>query len=293
MFKTILKEKIDQFNQEGIIQTNLEEVVLVKLSKPVPKTSTILPPGICLVSQGEKDLYLGSKKFTYNEETFLLGSVRVPIYAELKTASKKKPYYAMAIFLNNVIISELLLEFDQFKTPYNYVKADGLITTEKATEDILEPVSRLVKTIGNPKDEKILAPLYIKEIYYRILESKAGPFLINAAIQHTKAHQIAPIIHFLEHRLNEEVSIEDLVKQSGMSASSLYECFKEATTLSPMQYLKRLRLNNAHQLLLSGFNVSEAATNSGYNSTTQFAREFKRLFGYSPRDTVTMKSGNP
>ncbi|WP_419813381.1 AraC family transcriptional regulator [Bacterioplanoides sp.] len=284
MIKELLEKKI---TQEGINTTGMDEVILVKLSEPVARTNTMLPPGLCLVGQGEKHIYAGEESYVYNKDKFLLGTIKLPVYAELKYASKEKPYLGMVILLNPNIISELLIEFDQLEK-HKENKPDGLITNIEASKELYDLIARLISIIGNPQDEKILGPQYLREIYYYLLKSTAGPYMRNCVAQHSKAHQLAPIIHFLENNILEDISIEDLVSRFQISPSSLHEGFKKATTLPPMQYLKRLRLNNSHQLLMYGASVKSAAAESGYRSVAQFSREFKRLFGVSPRDVKSV-----
>ena len=279
MIKKLIQEKIERI---GPGPTPLKEVVLTKITEPMSKIDEVLTPAICLIAQGEKIVYLGNKKYRYDENKFLLGTVNVPIHVEVKKASIKSPYYGLGIYLNPVIISELLLELDQYHTDNCFIKAEGLITTSKLTDDILNPIIKLLKIIDDPVDVKILGKQFLREIYYQILKSDAGPYLKNCAFQHSCSHQIVPIIHYMENHLHENISIDDLTKRAGISPSSLLENFKKATSLPPMQYLKKLRLNHANELLLNGSNVSEAAINSGYNSTTQFSREFKRQYGISP-----------
>lgn len=279
MLKALLENKLQEI---GPITTPLQELVLTKMVEPIAKISGVLPPSICLIAQGEKEIYLGDTKYTYNQDQFLLGSVNIPITAELKTASPANPYYGVGIHINPVIISELLIEFDQSGESRDVQRPEGFITTSPLTDEILDPIMRLIKMIDHPLDVKILGKQLLREIYYQVLKTDAGVYLKNCAVQHAKSHQIAPIIHYMQKNLKEEISIEDLTKQGSMSSSSLHESFKKATNLPPMQYLKRLRLNHANEMLLTGSNVNEAAFSSGYNSPTQFSREFKRQYGISP-----------
>lgn len=280
MIKNLIEDILDA---DGQYETTLDEVIVAKITEPIARTSAILPPGLCLVGQGEKHIYVGDKTYVYDANTFLLGTINLPIYSELKEASPEKPYYGMAILLNPSIVSDLLIEYEEFDVKAG-APLDGVITMVEATEALVSPIKRLLGIIGNPVDEKILGPNLLREIYYTLLKSENGAFLRNSAFKHGKAHQLAPIVHYLEKHILDDLSIDDLVSRFGMSASALHEHFKRVTSLPPMQYLKRLRLNNAHQLLLVGSAVSEAAINSGYNSVTQFSREFKRQFGMSPSE---------
>jgi len=237
MIKDLLEQKI---TKEGVNQTSIEEVILVKLTAPVAKTSAVLPPGLCLVGQGEKYIYVGEQQYVYNKDRCLLGSVKLPIYAELKKATLSTPYLGMAILLNASVISQLLIEYDQFDKEID-TRVDGLITTIDASEELYELVAQLLGILGNPMDEKILGAQYLREIYYFLLKSAAGTYMRNCALQHARAHKLAPVLHYLENNLLEDITIEDLVNRFGMSESSLHDNFKKTTTLPPMQYVKRLK----------------------------------------------------
>ncbi len=287
----MIKELIEKNAvNEGLNTTGIGGVELYKMSVPYSKCATVMKPTICIIGQGSKSAYLGDKVYKYDENTLLIGSLRMPIESELHDASPQKPYLGLIIYLDPVLVSELLIDYEGFSEQIDVSRTEELIVDVKLTSEIRESVIRLLKVVGIPADEKILGKSLVREVYYSVLKSPIGHMLRNSAIQHSKAHQVAPVIRYLEKHLAEDVQVDDLAKQAGMSASTLHETFKKATSLPPMQFLKRLRLHNAHTLLLSGNNASEAASNSGYNSPAQFSREFKRLYGISPSAIKTQSA---
>lgn len=145
-------------------------------------------------------------------------------------------------------------------------------------------LERLLDIANNEIDIKVLSKSFLREVYYEILKSPYGYILRNSAQHHLKAHQMIPTIKYLERNFKNDISIDEIAKFASMSISSLHDNFKKATSLSPIQFIKQLRLHNAHSLLLTGYNASNAAFESGYNNSAQFSREFKRLFGYSPKE---------
>lgn len=277
--KELLAEKAPN---EGVTQTGIADLQLVRISEPLRHAFGVLPPSLCLAATGTKSVYFGDKEYRYGNDKFLLGSANVPVRGELAAVSKKKPYLGLAISISVNVIAELLLEYSPFEQ--SATPAEELIAVGQLAPSIAEPLVRLLRIVGDEQDEKILGRQIIREIMYQVLKSPSGPVLRNCAAHHASAHRIAPIIQSLQARLQDDISIEELAKRAAMSPSRLHEFFKKTTGLSPLQYVKRLRLNHAHELLLTGASVSDAAMGSGYNSATQFSREFKRLFLVSPSE---------
>jgi AraC-like DNA-binding protein len=281
----MLREKIKQLaTNEGLNDIGIEGIDLYKMSKPYTRMSSVLIPAICVIAQGSKNIYLGDDTFTYNEDSYLLGTVKVPIESELNDASPDKPYLGMIIHIDSAILNELLINFDDLKEWQTAKKTDEIISTSPLTNRVESAMERLLDIANNPMDIKVLGKSLIREIYYEILKTPEGHILRNSVGHHTKAHHMVPTIKYLEKNFKNDISVEEIAKFASMSISSLHENFKKATSLSPIQFIKQLRLHNAHNLLLEGYNASNAAFESGYTNSAQFSREFKRFFGVSPRD---------
>lgn len=267
--------------REGKTSTPLDGLELYKLSQPFARLNTVYPSSICFIVQGQKSLYLGEERIDYQEGEMLLSSVPMPVQSELREASSESPYFGVILHIDARCISELLLELNH---DLAWIEKDRIKLMEKASVNasIELALLKLLQTLEDPRDRKILEEAHLRELYYRILCSPIGYLLRNSAIQHSKAHQIATVIQYIEEHFHESISIRELSQRAGMSESRLYSVFKETTALSPLQFIKKLRLHNAYNLLRLGENASDSAYASGYSSATQFSREFKREYGVSP-----------
>jgi len=281
----MLKEKINRLAQhEGINDIGIDGVELFKIATPYKKINSVLPASICMLVNGSKNLYLGEKKYVYDANNYLIGSVKVPVEAELVESSPKNPALGVVIHLDSIIISELLENFDDLKEWQIEKRTENIITTSPMNKALENSVERLLDTADNPMDIEVLSKSIIREIFYEILKSPQGHILRNSVQHHTKVHEMVPTIKYLEQNFKNDIKIEEIAKFASISIPSLHKNFKKATSLSPIQFIKQLRLHNAHTLLLSGYNASNAAFESGYSNAAQFSREFKRLFGISPRE---------
>lgn len=281
----MLKTKIEELaKNEGFNDIGIDGVEIFKISTPFSKINTVLPASICVLVQGDKNLYLGEQKYTYNENFYLIGSIKMPVKSELLDTSPKKPCLGIMIHLDSNIINELINNFDELKEWQIEEKTKQIISISPINKAIEEPIKRLLDIANNKMDIKVLSKSIIRELFYEILKSPQGHILRNSVRHHTKVHEIVPTIKYLEHNFKNDITIDEIAKFASMSIPALHKNFKKATSLSPIQFIKRLRLHNAHSLLLSGLNASKAAFESGYTNSAQFSREFKRLFGYSPRD---------
>jgi AraC-like DNA-binding protein len=281
----VLKDKINKFaKNEGLTNVGIEGVELFKISTPYSRINSILPASICILVNGSKNLYLGEEKYVYDENNYLIGTVKVPVEAELIDSSPENPCLGVIIYLDSHIVSELLENFDNLKEWQIDKRTEKIITIAPMNKTIENSLERLLDTVNNPMDIKVLSKSFIREIFYEVLKSPQGHILRNTIQHHTKVHEMVPTIKYLEQNFKNDINIDEIAKFASMSVPSLHKNFKRATSLSPIQFIKQLRLHNAHSLLLSGYNASNAAFESGYTNSAQFSREFKRLFGMSPRE---------
>ena len=236
----------------------------------------------CFIVQGAKSVYVGQERTDYGEGQFLISSVTMPAESELREASVESPYLGIIIKVNPNIISQLLLEVGEEIAWSEKESSLGLLKQGNTTEKIESSLMNLLDVMKYPMDYKVLGYQQQREVYYRMLVSPIGYLLRNSAIQNAKAHKIAPLIQFIENNYRQSITIQDLVTRSGMSTTSLHALFKQTTSLSPIQFIKKLRLHHAHTLLQQGYNASESAYGCGYASAAQFSREFKREYGMTP-----------
>ena len=281
----MLKDRIKELGiNEGINKTGIQGIEIFKISTAFSKINTILPASICIISQGSKNLYLGEEKYTYNENSYLIGTIKMPVKSELINSSPENPCLGIIINLDVNIFTELLKIFDELKDWQYEKKSKQIITISPMNKAIENSLERLLNISSNQMDIKVLSKSFIREFFYEILKTPQGHILRNSVQHHTKVHEMVPTIKYLEQNFQNDITIDEIAKFASMSVATLHKNFKKATSLSPIQFIKQLRLHNAHSLLMSGYNASNAAFESGYTNSAQFSREFKRLFTYSPRD---------
>ena len=280
-----LKSKLLNLTKyEGLTETDIDGLHLYRISKNYPKTSVVSPLAICFVIQGQKTAYIGSKKIDYAENSYLISSVNMPIESELKNATKENPYLGIVLYVNPTLINELLLVIDNAGYSFNRQNTDVLMTTSYINNTIDENLNRLLSIVDDPLKVKVLGKAIMREMLFNILMSDKGYILRNCVANNANAHKMAHAIQYIEQNFKESIEVQDIAKHVGMSKSALHEHFKEATSLSPIQFIKNLRIHNAYNLIQQGHRVGEAALRSGYNNQAQFSREFKRHFKCLPSD---------
>ncbi len=289
--QTSLTQVIDRYTpDEGTYKTPLDGLNLYSAQQPMPRTPLCYVPTICVVAQAGKRIYVGERYYDYDPHNYLINAVAMPVEAEIRDASTEYPYLGLSLELDRYIISELILEMDA----YDHQPAEPrpeLINAVSLTVDLASAFRRLIECSQQPMDCAVMATVIKREIFYQVLKGPQGGMLRNCMANHSGANRVAPVIHFIEQNFQQPLGIDELANVAGMSASTLHEHFKQATTLSPMQYVKSLRLHQARTLLLSGCQAAEACWQVGYTSPSQFSREFKRFFGELPRDVQQLVQG--
>lgn len=243
-------------------------------------------PSICLVAQGAKEVTIGEQRLRYDPANFLLCSLDLPVVSQVVEASLEKPFLALKLELDPLTIASVSVEAG---VPGGH--SDHSVTSISVTKlggDLLDAFVRLVRLLGNQQDFKMVSPLVTREIIYRLLMSEHGQRLRQIAAFGGHTHRITRAVHTLRNKFNEQLSIEDLARDLGMSASSFHQHFKTATSMSPLQFQKMLRLQEARRLLLTeDLDASSVASRVGYDDSSQFTREYKRLFGEPPMRDVS------
>jgi AraC-like DNA-binding protein len=242
-------------------------------------------PSLCLVAQGSKHVLLAGEVYRYDPDRFLLVSVDLPVATQVIEASPRAPYLALRVALDPAVVGELVAD-GASSDARGTVPARG-IALSPVEPPLLDAVLRLVGLLESPRDIAALSPLVIRELTYRVLTGEQGPRLRQIASAGAPAQRIATAIRWLKDHFAEPLSIEALAREVRLSPSALHRYFKAVTAMSPLQYQKRLRLQEARRLMLGdGLDASEAGFRVGYESPSQFSREFKRLFGMTPVQEV-------
>jgi AraC-like DNA-binding protein len=268
--------------KEGFSPSNLAGVQFIRSNKPFPRMPVVYEPSIVIVGQGKKIGYLGGQVYIYDPYNYLVLSVPLPFECET-LATPEEPYLAVSVRVDPVMVGELLIEMDD-DIPDKGTAERGIISTPM-TDDMISATVRLLECLKSPLDSRILGPHNVREIIYRVLYGEQGGALRALAVRHTRFSQIARVLRRIHTEYDKELDMEFLAGEANMSISTFHHNFKAVTSSSPLQYLKSIRLHKALMLMIrDGLNASAAAGKVGYESASQFSREFKRYFGNSPAD---------
>ncbi|MBO1511480.1 AraC family transcriptional regulator [Metabacillus bambusae] len=278
-----LANLIERFiKQDGVHPTSVPSLFLIRESIIKEPISRVNKPSFCIILQGEKEVLLGEERFLYGPGRYTVASVDLPVTGQVIKASKESPYLALKLEFTSTYVLEVINETDiQFKQGKNSKRAMFVSEVEPF---LLDAVLRLACLLDNPKHIPVLAPLIKKEIIYWILQGPHGEALEQIALEGSNASRIREVIDHIIKNYEEPFRIEELTEIANMSVSSLHRHFKEVTTMSPIQFQKQLRLQEARRLLMvDPTNVADVAFKVGYESQSQFSREYSRMFGSSPR----------
>ncbi|HEY6872977.1 MAG TPA: AraC family transcriptional regulator [Geobacteraceae bacterium] len=246
-------------------------------------------PSICLVAQGAKRVVLGDDTYVYDAHHYLITSVHLPTVVQIIEASREKPYLGLRLKFNQREISQLMAD-SNLPPPRTQQSSRGMAIGE-VTLPLVTAIQRLIDLLGEQQDIPILAPIIQREIIYRLLVGDQGARLRQIASAGSQSHRIALAVDWLKGNFAQPLRIDDLAAQARMSASTFHHHFRTMTALSPLQYQKQLRLQEARRLMLAErLDAATAAFQVGYESPSQFSREYNRLFGAPPlRDIARLR----
>jgi len=248
---------------------------------PTELISYLQEPSVCLIAQGHKRVLLGEDEYFYDQEHYLVSSVDLPLVAQILEASRKKPYLGITLHLEKKQIAQMMID-NHVAISKKQPGGRGLAVS-RVELPLVQALLRLIDLLETPEDIPVLAPLIQREILYRLLTSEQGARLRQIAMVGSHSHQIARAIDWLRENYDKAFKVEELAALSGMSTSGLHYHFRAVTAMSPLQFQKRIRLNEARQLMLmEQKDATTAAFAVGYESPSQFSREYSRLFGAPP-----------
>ena len=282
-----LAKSIARYTDKGDqLETAVPGLSLYRRIEPTQPTSGMYEPSLCLVAQGAKRVLLGDDTYVYDAHHFLITAVDLPTVWQIIEASREKPCLGLVMKLNQREISQLMVD-SHLPPPRAQQSSRGMATGE-VTLPLLTALQRLLDLLAEPKDIPILAPIIQREISYRLLVGDQGARLRQMASAESQSHQIARAIDWLKGNFKQPLRIDDLATQVNMSTSTFHHHFRALTAKSPLQYQKWLRLNEARRLMLTErLDATTAAFQVGYESSSQFSREYSRLFGAPPRRDIT------
>jgi AraC-like DNA-binding protein len=281
-----LAKLIERFTgQDGVHPTPIPSLFLIRESVITEPISRVNEPSFCIIVQGEKEVLLAEERFRYGPADYIMASVDLPVTGQVIKATSDAPYLALKLEFTPSQILEVLSDSEIRVGPKKNAKRAMFVS--KVEPSLLDAVVRLACLLDNPKHIPVLAPLFIKEIFYWVLQGPHGDALEQMAIEGSNAYRIRDVIAFIIKNYNTSFRIEVLSEKANMSVASLHRHFKDVTAMSPIQFQKQLRLQEARRLLLAeSTDVADVAFRVGYESQSQFSREYSRMFGFPPREDI-------
>lgn len=271
----------------------LPGLMLMRVDQPHINTCGVYEPCVAVIVQGRKRVLLGDETLTYGEDRYLITSMDLPVKAAVMEATPQQPYLAVALRLDWREIASLVLESP--KAPAGGAARESrAMSTGEVSAPLLQAFDRLLALLDQPEHIPALAPLVRREIFYRLLVGEAGGRLRQIATVDSQSQLIARAIARLNASFAQPLRVEALAREVGMSVSTFHHHFKALTAMSPLQYQKQLRLNEARRLMLSDrLDAASAAFRVGYESPSQFSREYSRQFGSPPSRDMAGLRGQP
>lgn len=285
LYREELAERIGQATtSDGEIQP-LEGVYLARLSAPMDKVYSVLEPSLCIIAQGSKVVFIGDRRYQYDPFNYLLTTIELPRISHVVEASRETPYLSLRLELDPKLVSSVMME-----AGYVVQKKD---LNAEATQvsplnaDLLDVLVRLVRLVANPEEARLLLPLIKREIIFRLLTGDQAGQLVHMTISEGSTSSMAWAVEEIRQNFDQSFRMEDLAQELGMSVSSFYQHFKSVTGMTPLQFQKRVRLQEARRLMLGeDLDATRAAYQVGYNDAAYFSREYKSHFGVPPKRDI-------
>lgn len=289
-YREELVERIERTVRFDGVEEPLPGLHLARSSVPFQPIHSVVEPSICVIAQGSKEVLLGESRYYYDPSHYLLATVELPRVSQVLSASKERPYLSLRLDLVPSLVSSVVVEADHtWSKPHAVVSA---IAVSPLDGNLLEAFVRLVRLVNAPAHAQVLLPLITREILYWLLMGEQGSRLRHLALQGGYTPDIATAVKRLRQHFDQPLRIEEIALDLGMSVSGFHHHFKAVTALSPLQFQKQLRLQEARRLMLSeDLDATSAAYRVGYQDASYFNREYKSLFGIPPMRDVQRLRG--
>ncbi|MDZ8080245.1 MAG: AraC family transcriptional regulator [Nostoc sp. DcaGUA01] len=285
-----LIERMIRLAPENRVLEVFPGIFIYQSSKPTESEVSVLKPAFCVIAQGSKDVLLNDELFHYDSGHYLISTLDLPIMSNVVEASEEKPYLNLRIDLDPSLVAAVMIESGiETKKSDAGVKA---MDVSPVDADLLDAVVKLVKLFDTPDEMKFLAPLIIREIVYRLLKGKQRARLGQLITTEGDVQRISRVVSQIRENIERPLKIEDTARELGMSVSGFHSHFKSVTAMSPLQFQKQIRLQEARRLMLAeNMDVASASFRVGYDDASYFSREYKKLFGIPPhRDIAKLRS---
>ncbi|MGN7293167.1 AraC family transcriptional regulator N-terminal domain-containing protein [Rhizobium sp. SAFR-030] len=291
-----LAELIAQHTREdGVFSTAIPRLSLVRMSAPTEPTLSVQQPSLCVIAQGIKHVTLADELFEYGPARHLIASADLPISGRVIEATAEQPYFSLKLDLDISALTAMMMEVRPAEMSAGPSKVCGkALCVSRTDPQLLDAAVRLVRLLNTPEDIPYLAPLVERELLYRLMRGEQAEKLRRLLMPESRLAQVNRAISWIRTNYDKPFSIDHVAREARMSTSSLHEHFREVTAMSPLQYQKQLRLQEARRLILAeALDAASAAHRVGYDSPSQFSREYRRLFGAPPIQDVSRLKAEP
>lgn len=289
-YREELVERIGRAVQKDGVEEPLPGLHLARSSVPHQPLHSVVEPSICVIVQGSKEVLLGERRYHYDPTHYLLTTVTLPRVSQVLSASKERPYLSLRLELDPSLVSSVAVEADHAWSKQQ--AAVSAITVSLLDDHLREAFVRLVRLVDSPDHARVLGPLITREILYWLLMGEQGSRLRHLALQGGYTPDIVQAVQRLRQHFDQPLRIEEMAQDMGMSVSGFHHHFKALTALSPLQFQKQVRLQEARRLMLSeDLDATRAAYRVGYQDAAYFNREYKSLFGVPPMRDVQRLRG--
>lgn len=287
----LVRSLTERFTAPGVYETAIAPLHVIRMDAPSDIIHTVHKPALCLIVQGQKEVGLGEDRYLYDPLNYLVVSVTLPVSGRVLTASAQAPYLCIRLDFEPTELAQVIADAPPAGVPDEPER--GLFL-EQIDVSLLETMLRLVRLLESPRDIGMLAPLALRELHYRLLRGVHGRRLYELAMGDSQTRRVSKAIDWLNNHYTQPLRIEELARIANLGSSTLHHRFKAVTAMSPLQYQKQLRLQEARRLMLGeGLDVSSACYRVGYESPSQFSREYSRQFGCAPsRDIGLVRRGD-
>lgn len=272
--------------EEDFFATKVPGLTVFKKTDASQPIAGVYEPSVCLIAQGAKRVRLNEESYIYDTEHYLFSGVHLPVVAQVVEASDEKPYLGLKLTFDYQEITQLMS--DSYLRPPKGQRSERGMATGLLTAPLVNAFQRLIDLTDEAAHIPILAPMIRREIFYRLLVGSQGETLRQLAVMGTQSHEIAKAISWLKTNFSKSIRVEDLAQIASMGVSTFHHHFRNMTAMSPLQYLKQIRLQEARRLMLTEhLDAATSAFQVGYESPSQFSREYGRLYGCSPAKDVS------
>ena len=271
--------------EDGVIEP-FDGIHLARASKTLDRLHSVYEPCFCVIAQGSKEVLLGDSRYQYDPLRYLLVTLDLPLASQVMEASRERPYLSFRLSLDPQFVSTVMAEVGYTVSPRSAAVARA-IDVSQLDADLLDAVVRLVRLVDTPAEVPVLMPMIVREIIYRLLRGEQGNRLRHLAVMGGSTAAIARAVQRIRQEFDQTLPVEQLARELGMSVSGFHHHFKAVTAMSPLQFQKQLRLQEARRLMLSeNLDATSAAFRVGYKDAAHFNREYKSVFGIPPMRDV-------